>query len=91
MTDLSIKLSAIMHACMHASYAPIKVLPHLPPCGQCGGIRGEFDLPYSQFPLPRGQIFSLTTSFPPHTNVGPKSGKRYIRIQVVKWIRRLSD
>ena len=46
------------------SYAPIKVLPHLPPCGQCGGIRGDLTSLKGNFPY-RGAKFSVKSpTFP---------------------------
>ena len=32
------------------SYAPIKVLPHLPPCGECGEIGGDLTYINTVFP-----------------------------------------
>ena len=32
------------------TYAPIKVLPHLPPCGECGEIGGDLTYIDTVFP-----------------------------------------
>ena len=37
-------------------YAPIKVLPHLPPCGECGEIGGDLTYLNTVFPY-RGAKF----------------------------------
>ena len=54
-----------VHMYVHVYYnAPIKVLLHLPPCGQCGGIRGDLTSLKGNFPY-RGAKFSVKSpTFP---------------------------
>ena len=45
-------------------YAPIKVLPHLPPCRECGVIGGDLIFLKGYFPYCGTKIFGLIPSYP---------------------------